>query len=161
MRAELIEISRSLIEHLMEKGETVTTVESCTGGLLSAAIVDVPGASNVFRQGLVTYSNEAKERLAFVRAGTLEAFGAVSKETAEEMACGGARAAGANLSIATTGIAGPGGAAPDKPVGLVYIGIFYNGKIFVERNIFAGNREEIRTQTVERALSYARSIAKQ
>ena len=161
MKADLLEITGGLIELLAKRQETVTAVESCTGGLISAAIVDVPGASRVFCQGLVTYSNEAKERLAFVRAETLAAFGAVSAETAAEMACGGARAAGATLGIAPTGIAGPGGATPDQPVGLVYIGVYYNGSTFVERHVFAGSRDEIRRQAVERALSYAKSIVEQ
>ena len=131
---------------------TVTTVESCTGGLLSATLVDVSGASDVFYQGVVTYANEAKVRLVGVKEATLQAHGAVSEETAREMAEGGAKAANADAALAVTGIAGPGGGTKEKPVGLVYIGCYVNGKTIVKKNLFTGNRREVREQAVETAL---------
>ena len=145
-------LAEAIVKLLKEKHMTVTTVESCTGGLLSAALVDVSGASDVFYQGIVTYANEAKVRLAGVKECTLEAYGAVSEETAKEMAEGGARAANADACLSVTGIAGPSGGTKEKPVGLVYIGCFVNGTTVIEKNIFSGSRREVRQQSVEAAL---------
>ncbi len=144
-----------LVKKLTNKKYTISTVESCTGGLLSGTIVNVSGASNVFSCGFVTYANEAKERLVRVKHETLEKYGAVSEETAKEMAEGCCMEANADIALSTTGIAGPGGGTPDKPVGLVYIGCSYHGKTKVERHIFQGNREEVRRQTVSAAIQLA------
>jgi PncC family amidohydrolase len=146
------EVAEAVVNKLKDAGMTVTTVESCTGGLLSATLVDVSGASDVFYQGVVTYANEAKVRLVGVKEATLQAHGAVSEETAREMAEGGAKAANADAALAVTGIAGPGGGTKEKPVGLVYIGCYVNGKTIVKKNIFKGNRREVREQSVETAL---------
>ena len=146
------EVAEAVVRKLKEAGMTVTTVESCTGGLLSATLVDVSGASDVFYQGVVTYANEAKVRLVGVKEATLQAHGAVSEETAREMAEGGAKAANADAALAVTGIAGPGGGTKEKPVGLVYIGCYVNGKTIVKKNLFTGNRREVREQSVETAL---------
>ena len=146
------EVAEAVVRKLKEAGITVTTVESCTGGLLSATLVDVSGASDVFYQGVVTYANEAKVRLVGVKEATLQAHGAVSEETAREMAEGGAKAANADAALAVTGIAGPGGGTKEKPVGLVYIGCYVNGKTIVKKNLFTGNRREVREQAVETAL---------
>lgn len=146
------EVAEAVVRKLKEAGMTVTTVESCTGGLLSATLVDVSGASDVFYQGVVTYANEAKVRLVGVKEATLQAHGAVSEETAREMAEGGAKAANADAALAVTGIAGPGGGTKEKPVGLVYIGCYVNGKTIVKKNLFTGNRREVREQAVETAL---------
>ena len=137
---------------LREKRYTITTAESCTGGLLAGRILNVSGASEVYNEGHITYSNEAKERILGVRHETLEAYGAVSKETAAEMALGAAKAANANVGLSTTGIAGPGGGTPEKPVGLIYIGCSYNGIVEVRECRFHGNREENRNATVEASL---------
>ena len=145
-------VAEAVVNKLKDAGMTVTTVESCTGGLLSATLVDVSGASDVFYQGVVTYANEAKVRLVGVKEATLQAHGAVSEETAREMAEGGAKAANADAALAVTGIAGPGGGTKEKPVGLVYIGCYVNGKTIVKKNIFKGNRREVREQSVETAL---------
>ena len=102
---------------------TLATAESCTGGLIAKRITDVAGCSDVFLGGCVTYANEAKEKLIGVKHETLEAFGAVSEQTAREMARGVRLALGADVGIATTGIAGPGGGTPEKPVGTVYIAV--------------------------------------
>ena len=146
------EVAEAVVNKLKDAGMTVTTVESCTGGLLSATLVDVSGASDVFYQGVVTYANEAKVRLVGVKEATLQAHGAVSEETAREMAEGGAKAANADAALSVTGIAGPGGGTKEKPVGLVYIGCYVNGKTIVKKNIFKGNRREVREQSVETAL---------
>ena len=146
------EVAEAVVNKLKDAGMTVTTVESCTGGLLSATLVDVSGASDVFYQGVVTYANEAKVRLVGVKEATLQAHGAVSEETAREMAEGGAKAANADAALAVTGIAGPGGGTKEKPVGLVYIGCYVNGKTIVKKNLFTGNRREVREQAVETAL---------
>lgn len=131
---------------------TITTAESCTGGLLAGRLINVPGVSKVYKEGYITYSNEAKEKLLGVSHHTLETYGAVSTQTAQEMACGAAKAAGANVALATTGIAGPDGGTPQKPVGLVYIGCFVNGDVIVEEHTFAGDRAQVRDMSVEAAL---------
>lgn len=137
---------------LMQHNYTVTTTESCTGGLLSGRLINAAGISKVYKEGYITYSNEAKEKLLHVSHDTLEAFGAVSEQTAKEMAIGAAAAAGAQAALATTGIAGPDGGTPQKPVGLVYIGCYVNGATTVERHVYAGERAQIRNMAVESAL---------
>lgn len=145
-------LAEEVVKLLKDAGMTVTTVESCTGGLLSGTLVDVSGASDVFGQGVVTYANEAKVNLVGVKEATLAAYGAVSEETAREMAEGGARTAKADASLAVTGIAGPSGGTEEKPVGLVYIGCYVKGKTVVEKHIFSGNRRKVREQSVVSAL---------
>jgi PncC family amidohydrolase len=140
---------------LEEQGLHMATAESCTGGLLAGALVNVPGISRWFEEGYVTYSNHAKEKLLGVSHDTLERFGAVSEQTAGEMAAGAAKAAGAELALATTGIAGPDGGTAEKPVGLVYIGCCLRGNIHVEKHIFSGDRQSVRSQTVQVALGLA------
>ena len=146
-------LAEEVVKMLKNAGMTVTTVESCTGGLISATLVDVAGASAVLNQAYVTYANEAKQSLVGVKAETLEAYGAVSEQTAREMAEGGAKAANADAALAVTGIAGPDGGTAEKPVGLVYIGCRVNGNTVVERNVFSGNRREVREQSVGAALA--------
>ena len=116
-------MENALVMHLRERGMTLATAESCTGGLIAKRITDISGCSDVFLGGCVTYANEAKEKLIGVKHETLEAFGAVSEQTAREMARGVRLALGADVGIATTGIAGPGGGTPEKPVGTVYIAV--------------------------------------
>ena len=145
-------IEEKIVQVLKNKGYTITTAESCTGGLLAGRILNVSGASAVYNEGHITYSNEAKERLLGVSHDTLEQFGAVSEQIAAEMALGAARVASANVGLSTTGIAGPGGGTPEKPVGLVYIGCAINGDVTVKECRFAGNREENRNAAVEAVL---------
>ena len=145
-----------VVELLKSRGLTVTTVESCTGGALSARIVDVPGASDVLKQGFVTYSNKAKRKQVGVKKETLEKYGAVSPQTAEEMAVGGAKAAGADVVVSITGIAGPDGGSEEKPVGLVYMACFVCGSVWVERFQFKGSRAKIRESAVAAALTLMR-----
>ena len=155
-KAEGKSLEEQVVELLAERKLTVTTAESCTGGLIAGTLVNAAGASDVLNEGYVTYSNEAKERLVGVRRETLENFGAVSEETAREMAEGAAKAAGADAALSATGIAGPGGGTPEKPVGLVYIGCFLDGTTTVRECRFSGNRQENRTDTVRTALSMLR-----
>ena len=145
-------LEESVVELLAQKKMTVTTAESCTGGLIAGTLVNVAGASDVLNEGYVTYSNEAKERLVGVKHETLEEYGAVSEQTAREMAEGAAKAAGADAALSATGIAGPGGGTEEKPVGLVYIGCYVNGEITVKECRFEGSRMENRLHTVETAL---------
>lgn len=137
---------------LKQRGLTVTTTESCTGGLLAGRLLNAAGVSEVYKEGYITYSNEAKEKLLHVSHETLEAYGAVSEQTALEMVQGAARQAGAQAALATTGIAGPDGGTPEKPAGLVYIGCYVNGVTIVEEHLFAGERAQVRSLAVEAAL---------
>lgn len=140
-----------LIRRLREHGMTVTTVESCTGGMIAAALTSVPGSSEVFRRGFVTYCDQAKHEMVGVRQETLDRYTAVSRQTAQEMAEGGAREAGADCSISVTGYAGPDSGS-GEPVGLVYIGCCVDGETEVREFHFAGGRQEIRRQATEAAL---------
>lgn len=151
-------LEEKLIELLIQNNYTLTTVESCTGGLLMGIILNVGGASACVNEGYITYSNEAKERLVGVKHETLEVYGAVSGETASEMAIGGSRVSGADVTISVTGIAGPGGGTEEKPVGLVYIGCNVAGNVAVKRNLFQGTREEVRNQSVQEAIGLAVSL---
>ena len=146
-------LAEEVVKMLKNAGMTVTTVESCTGGLLSGTLVDVAGVSEVLNQAYVTYANGAKQSLVGVKTETLDSYGAVSEQTAREMAEGGAKAANADAALAVTGIAGPDGGTDEKPVGLVYIGCHVNGNTVVERNVFSGNRREVREQSVGAALA--------
>lgn len=150
----MLQSEERLVNLLVEKQMTVTTAESCTGGLLSGTIVNVAGVSDVFNQSYVTYANSAKHELIGVPVETLEAFGAVSEQTAKAMAIGAAKAAKANVALAVTGIAGPGGGTKEKPVGLVYIGCCVNGHTEVVECHFSGSRLEIRQATVKKALEF-------
>ncbi|HJD01344.1 MAG TPA: nicotinamide-nucleotide amidohydrolase family protein [Candidatus Mediterraneibacter excrementavium] len=149
-------LEEEVVELLARKHLTVTTAESCTGGLIAGTLINAAGASDVLNEGYVTYSNEAKERLVHVSHETLERYGAVSAQTAQEMAEGAARAAGADAALSATGIAGPGGGSVEKPVGLVYIGCCLNGRTVVKECRFNGTRMENRLRTVETALTMLR-----
>lgn len=153
---EEVTLEEAIVNLLEEQKMTVTTAESCTGGLLAGRIMNVSGASNVYQEGYITYSNDAKERLIGVKRETLMQYGAVSPQTAEEMARGVAKAAGADASLSVTGIAGPGGGTKDKSVGLVYVGCFVKGHVRVEEFHFTGNRDKNREFAVARALTLLR-----
>lgn len=141
---------------LKDNGKTLAVAESCTGGLLTSAFVDIAGSSAFLIEGAVTYANDAKVRRLGVRTETLERFGAVSPECATEMAEGIRRSAGTDLGISTTGIAGPDGGTVEKPVGLVYIGISdAEGTEAVELRL-SGNRTEIREKAVRHAMDLLR-----
>ncbi len=153
---EEVTLEEAIVEFLDKRGMTVTTAESCTAGLLAGRLMNAAGASNVYREGYITYADEAKEKLLGVRHETLMRFGAVSAQTAEEMARGAAGAAGADAAVSVTGIAGPGGGTDEKPVGLVYIGCCVKGKVRVEEFHFTGNRAKNREYSVARALTLLR-----
>lgn len=148
-----VSIEAVVSKMLVEKNLTISTAESCTGGLVSSTLINYPGISSVFMEGCVTYSNESKISRLGVNPSTLKVHGAVSEETAKEMAEGIAKHLGTNVAISTTGIAGPDGGSHDKPVGLVYIGIYINGKTTVNKYIFNGNRQEIRFRATKNALN--------
>lgn len=155
---EIYLLARVLGERLVGKGWMFSCAESCTGGLLAAAMTDTPGSSRWFDRGVVTYSNEAKQNLLGVHAETLERFGAVSEETAMEMASGVlAGAPSSHFAVSTTGIAGPDGATPGKPVGMVCFGFATRTKqglvTRAETRVFSGDRREVRAAAVQFALS--------
>ena len=150
---EEISIEDIVCKLLLEKNLTISTAESCTGGLVSATLINYPGVSSVFMEGCVAYSNEAKINRLGVKKETLDKFGAVSEEIAREMAQGIAKNFKTNIGLSTTGIAGPGGGSNEKPVGLVYIGIYINGKTIVKKFIFDGNRQEIRLKATNTILN--------
>ena len=145
-----------LCKMLVDKKLTISVAESCTGGLVSATLIGYPGISSSFIEGCVTYSNESKVSRLGVKKETLEKFGAVSEETAREMAQGIANYFGTNIGLSTTGIAGPEGGTKEKPVGLVYIGIYINGKTIVKRFVFDGDRQEIRVNATNSILNELR-----
>lgn len=154
MLDELNYIAKELVEELCHKELTIATAESCTGGMISSTIVNVPGASYVMNESYVTYSNEAKERILGVNKETLEKYGAVSEETAREMVLGVARVAKADVAIAVTGIAGPKGGTKEKPVGTVYAGIYCKGNVEVVRYNFDGDRFNVRYETTKAVLTF-------
>ena len=146
------ELEDVIVDLLKEQNLSITTVESCTGGLLAGRLVNVPGVSDIFKQGYVTYSNKAKRKLVGVKKDTLSANGAVSEKTAKEMAKGAMLMTGSDIAVAVTGIAGPDGGSPEKPVGLVYIACNFRGKTVVQEYHFSGNRKKIRESSVTAAL---------
>ncbi len=143
---------------LRARGERLATAESCTGGLIAAACTSVAGSSDWFERGFVTYSNEAKAESLGVPAASIAAHGAVSEPVVRAMAEGALAHSKAQWSVAVTGIAGPGGAVPGKPVGTVWLAIAHRGSVrLAERLQFDGDRTAVREQTVQRALAQLRS----
>lgn len=147
-------IEDKVAQLLLEKHLQIATVESCTGGLVAGTLVNCGGISKCFKEGIVTYSNEAKMKYVGVKEETLRSVGAVSEETAKEMAEGIREASGADIGVSTTGIAGPDGGTKDKPVGLVYIGIATQEGTQVYRLQLNGTRQEVRQKTVHYILYY-------
>ena len=147
-----MKVEETAVSLLRKNHLTLSLAESCTGGAVSARIVDVPGASEVFMGGFVTYSNEAKRKFLGVSSEILDNQGAVSYECAKAMALGGAEAMGTDLCVSVTGIAGPGGGTPEKPVGTVFIGCAFRGSTTIEEHHFSGDRSGIRMQSAAAAL---------
>ncbi|MDO4581263.1 MAG: CinA family protein [Bacillota bacterium] len=145
--------ARRLVAGLTRRGWHIATAESCSGGLLAAAFTDIPGASAVFDCGVISYADRIKADWLSVEPQTLADYGAVSEQTARQMAEGARRISGAELALSTTGIAGPDGGSPDKPCGLVYIALATDDGSIVRRNLFSGDRAAVREQTVAAALS--------
>ena len=142
-------VSKMLVENNLK----IAVAESCTGGMVSASLINYPGISSVFMEGCVTYSNEAKMKSLGVKKETLDVYGAVSDKCAKEMACGVAARYNTNIGIATTGIAGPDGGTDEKPVGLVYFGIYINGKVISKKYVFNGDRQGVRERATRTILN--------
>ncbi|MBU3156280.1 competence/damage-inducible protein A [Clostridium estertheticum] len=145
-----------LCEMLVNKRLTIATAESCTGGMVAAALINYPGISSVFMEGAVTYTNEAKINRLGVKKETLDKYGAVSSEVAAEMALGIAKTAGTSIGISTTGIAGPGGGSEEKPVGLVYVGLYINGQVKTKMLKLSGDRQKVRERATKQLLDWVR-----
>ncbi|MCC8097632.1 MAG: competence/damage-inducible protein A [Eubacterium sp.] len=157
-------LTRAVVQSLIDRKITLAVAESLTGGMLASTIVDIEGVSKIFKEGFVTYTNESKMETAGVKETTIKHYGAVSRETAMEMAKGAALRAGAELGLSTTGIAGGGAVANptesdssyDKPVGRVYLGIYYKGKTYGKELNIKGNRQKVRRKTVSEMLNFVR-----
>ena len=148
----MIKVSKQIIKLLKKKNFKISFAESCTGGLLSSTITSISGSSKVFDMGLVTYSNKAKIELLKVPKSTISKYGAVSHQTCLSMVKNISKISRSNISISITGVAGPRGGTKQKPVGLVYIGIKKNNKIFIKKNLFKNkNRNQIQKSTVNAA----------
>ena len=150
--SEILMIASKLVKITNEKTITLSTAESCTGGLIAGAITEIPGSSSVFHKGYVTYSNLAKQQVLNVQSYELEKFGAVSKEVASQMAIGAKLNSNADISVAVTGIAGPSGGSEEKPIGTVFIALASKQDTSVKGCLFEGDRAEIRMSTVRMAL---------
>ena len=145
-------VEQKLLSLLEARTLSLCTAESCTGGLIACRITDVPGASAVFLGSIVAYANAVKIAQLGVAEATLNTQGAVSEATAREMVQGVAQHLGADCALAVTGIAGPNGGSAEKPVGLVYISTWVKGAVVVTRNVFAGDRGAVKTQTADKAM---------
>jgi nicotinamide-nucleotide amidase len=155
-----LDLARRLLAACERRGWQLATAESCTGGLIIAFLTEIPGSSSVVARGYVTYDNRAKAEMLGVPAALFEQAGAVSEEVARAMAEGALQKAGVDLAIAVTGIAGPGGATPSKPVGLVHLAVTrQGGPTRHVRELFAGDRAAIRLASVDAALTLALAAA--
>jgi nicotinamide-nucleotide amidase len=155
-----LEEAAALLALCRAHGVTLTTAESCTGGLVAAALTAIAGSSDVFERGFVTYSNTAKETLLGVPASLIASNGAVSEPVAREMAAGAIRHSAATLAVSVTGVAGPGGGSTEKPVGLVWLGAARrDGSVCCERHFFPGDRAAIRAASVKAALALLARMA--
>ncbi|WPC24688.1 CinA family protein [Brachyspira hyodysenteriae] len=152
--------AKEVVELLIQRGLKVTSAESCTGGLFAAHITSVSGSSECFEGSFVTYSNEIKHRMINVSNETLEKYGAVSEECVLEMAENSRKIMGSDISIAISGIAGPSGGSAEKPVGLVWICLAAYGYIKAYKNIFSGDRQEVREQSVMFSLNLIENFIK-
>jgi nicotinamide-nucleotide amidase len=155
---EEVTLEEKVVKMVKKLGLTMVTAESCTGGMLASKLINVSGVSEIFKAGLVTYANEAKRELLGVQKKTLKKYGAVSRETAEEMVLGAAERYDADVAVSITGIAGPEGGTEEKPVGLVYIGCYVCGELEIYECHFTGTREKIRETTVITALNLIRKM---
>ena len=149
-----------LVTVFRERKLKLALAESCTGGMIAACITSVPGASDMFKGGVVCYANEVKRDLLGVPQGILETEGAVSASCAKAMAEGARRTLKSDIAVSVTGIAGPGGGTLEKPVGCVFIGIATQGTVSAERHLFTGDRDQIRQQASDAALTAALRAAK-
>jgi len=159
--AEILTLAQSVLDACRARGGHVATAESCTGGLVAGALTAIAGSSDVVERGFVTYSNEAKSELLGVPPDIISAHGGVSAETAAAMAQGAVARSPVDLAISVTGVAGPGGATPTKPVGLVLFGLARrDGTCRTERRIFDGDRSAVRQAALQVALSILENEAR-
>jgi nicotinamide-nucleotide amidase len=160
---DMHEAARALLELCRSRGLRVATAESCTGGLVAAALTDIPGSSDVMERGFVTYSNAAKQTMLDVPASTLERHGAVSRETAEAMAKGALARAPVDVAVSITGVAGPGGGTSAKPVGLVHFAAAAGDGRVIHREMHYGlvGRDEIRQRSVLQALAMLQELVEE
>lgn len=142
----MFELAKQLVEAAKKNNLKVTTAESCTGGMVGAAITSVAGSSEIYDRGFITYSYESKTDQLGVDPTIIKELGAVSQEVAEQMAIGAYKNSNANLTVAITGIAGPTGSTANKPIGLVYFAICLNGEVKAFQKKFSGDRQEVRTK---------------
>lgn len=153
---ENVTLEKAVVDLLMANKMTISCAESCTGGKLSARLIGVPGVSEIYKAGFITYSNKSKRKMLGVKKGTLQKHGAVSSQVAEEMAKGLMEETGTDVTVSITGLAGPDGGSDEKPVGLVYMACNVKGEITVKECFFKGNREKIRENSVSAALQLIR-----
>jgi nicotinamide-nucleotide amidase len=161
MTNKTIQLAQLLGQNLQQNNWQVTCAESCTGGGIGYAITSISGSSSWFKSGFITYANEAKRQLLGVLPATLKTYGAVSAQTVQEMAQGAAAKAGAQFGIAVSGIAGPDGGSAQKPVGTVWFGFYATGQIYSEKQLFTGDRQQIRAAAVDYALQRGIEICRQ
>lgn len=147
-------LEQDIASLLRQKGLTLGVVESATGGLISHRITNVPGSSDYYQGSITAYSNEVKVRMVGVKEETIRKYGAVSSQVAEEMAQGGRKVLAVDICLADTGIAGPGGAKPEKPVGLFFIGLAHSSGSYSRKHIFGSDREQNKQDAAEAALSW-------
>ena len=147
--------NEELVRLLREKGYHISTAESCTGGMVAARIVDVSGASEVFEEGYVTYSNRVKEKVLGVKEETIKAYTVVSSQVAEEMACRTHEKTESEVTISVTGYAGPSDALDGTKAGTVYIGTYFAGEAKARKFVFSGDRKEVRKKAVQEAIQFA------
>jgi nicotinamide-nucleotide amidase len=153
----MLKLEQEIIELLRKKGLTLGVTESATGGLISHIVTNVPGSSEFYKGSVTAYSNQTKTNVLGVKTETLQQYGAVSSQVAEEMALGGCRLLSADICISDTGIAGPGGATPDKPVGLFYLGLGHRLTAYSQKHLFRGDREENKERAARAALSWLKT----
>ena len=150
---------KKAVDLLLKNNITIATAESCTGGLIAKLITDFAGVSDIYSEGYITYSNKAKIKNLHVHPSTLKKYGAVSRQTATEMAIGVRKASRSQMGVSTTGIAGPGGGTPDKPVGLVYIAVSTEDECIVQKLQHTGDRTEVRQKTAKDVFDLIAHIA--
>lgn len=160
MSNEILSLAENVGKYLLEQHWTIAAAESCTGGLLTSYLTDVSGSSAYVMGSIVSYSNAAKQQFLGVQEATLIQYGAVSQHTAHEMAVGIRRVMQTDIGVSVTGIAGPGGGTPEKPVGLVYIGLATAQAVYVERHQWAGDRTYNKLASVQAALQLILTLAK-
>ncbi|MCR5000109.1 MAG: CinA family protein [Lachnospiraceae bacterium] len=146
-----MKIARQVVNRLQELDLSISTAESCTGGMIASELVNIPGVSEFFSQGYVVYSEDAKMQTLGVRSETLGKYTVYSAECAQEMAYGARRKSGSDISVSTTGIAGPDGGDEEHPVGLVYISVAYQNSIFTRKFVFSGDRYQVRYNACKQA----------